>query len=85
MPDLTTNHAKADTAIFTVYSVLRSQGYTSPVVLVQAAYVAKKTIGLKHQLINTQSMSSAEMATSIIALHVIDYWMRSKFWVLRDK
>ena len=84
MPDLTTNHAEADTAIFTVYTVLRSQGYTSPVVLdteytddyVQAAYVAKKTPGLlcvkrKHQLINAQSPCSAEMAASIIALHVI--------------
>ena len=51
VPELACFQAEADTAMFTIYSVLRSDGYTAAVVLdtedtdnyVQAAYVAQRT------------------------------------------
>ena len=71
VPELTCLHAKADTAIFTIYSVLRSDGYKAAVVMdtedtdnyVQAAYVAQRTQGilclkLKHQLIDARPLYS---------------------------
>jgi len=50
VPELTCSHAEVDTAMLTIYSVLRSDSYTAAVVLdiedtynyVQAAYVAQK-------------------------------------------
>ena len=63
VPELTCFQAEADTAMFTIYSVLWSDGYTAAVVLdtedtdnyVQAAYVAQRMPGMlclkrKHQL-----------------------------------
>ena len=63
--ELTCFQAEADTAMFTMYSVLRSDGYTASVVLdtedtdnyMQAAYVVQRTPGMlclkrKHQLID---------------------------------
>jgi len=54
VPGLTCLHAEADTAMFTIYSVLRSDGCTAAVVLdtedtdnyMQAAYVAQRTPGI---------------------------------------
>ena len=84
MPELTCFQAEADTAIFTTYSILRSEGYTEAVVVdtedtdnyVQAAYVAQKTSGLmcikkKHQLISARCLCDEEMAECIIPLHVL--------------
>ena len=84
MPEFKCYHAEADTAMFTVYSVLRSEGYTAAVILdtedtdtyVQAAYVAQHVSGLlclkrKHQLITARCLCSEEMAASIIQLHVL--------------
>lgn len=83
MPQFTFSHAEADTVIFTTYSVLRSNGYTSPVVLdtkdtdnyVQAACVAPRTTGLlcvkrTTQFINARCLCSEPMSESIIALYV---------------
>ena len=77
-------HAEADMAIFTIYSVLRSDGYTAAVVLdtedtdnyVQAAYVAQRTPGIlclkrKHQLLDARHLCSEAMSASIIPLHVL--------------
>ena len=61
MPELECTQAEADTALFSIYTCLRSQGYKKPVVVdtedtenyVQAAYVADKSTGLlclKHKL-----------------------------------
>ena len=76
-------HAEADTAMFTIYSVLRN-GYAEAVVLdtedtdnyVQAAYVAHRTQGIlcmkrKHQLIDAQCLCSEAMSASVIPLHVL--------------
>ena len=63
VPEFTCSHAKADTARFTIYNALRSDGYTAAVVpdtedtdnYVQAAYVAQGTPGIscvKRQLID---------------------------------
>ena len=81
---LSCDHAEADTAMFTIYSVLRSEGYTKAVVLdtedtdnyVQAAYVAQMTSGLtllkrKHELISARCLCNEAMAASIIQLHVL--------------
>ena len=83
MPKLNFAH-EADTAIFTIYSVLRSEGYSEAVILdtedtdnyVQAAYVSQNTSGLmcvkrKHQLISARCLCDEAMATSIIPLHVL--------------
>jgi len=77
-------HAEADTAMFTIYSVLRSNGYAEAVVLdtedtdnyVQAAYVAHRTQGIlcvkrKHQLIDAQCLYSEAMYASMIPLYVL--------------
>ena len=84
VPELTCSHAEADTAMLTIYSVLRSNSYTAAVVLdtedtdnyVQAAYVAQKTTGIlcvkrKRQLIDARCLCSEAMAASIIPLHVL--------------
>jgi hypothetical protein len=84
VPELTCSHAEADTAMLTIYSVLRSDSYTAAVVLdtedtdnyVQAAYVAQKTTGIlcvkrKRQLIDARCLCSEAMAASIIPLHVL--------------
>jgi len=84
VPEFSCSHVEADTAMFTVYSVLRSSGYANPVIIdtedtdnyVQAAYVAHQTSGLlclkrKHQLINAQNLCNAEMSAVIIQLHVL--------------
>ena len=77
-------HADADTAFFTIYSVLRSQNYAQPLVmdsddtdiLQQAAYVANRTPGTlgikrKHNLIDAQQLYKDDMVDSLIPLHVI--------------
>ena len=84
MPDLCCTDAEADTAIFTVDSVLWSTGYKADVVLatedtdnyVQAAYVAHTTPGIlclkrKSQLINARGLCSKEMSASVIPLPVL--------------
>jgi len=66
-------HAEADTAMFTIYRVLRSNVYTEAVMLdtedadnyVQAAYVAHRTQGIlcvkrKHQLIDAQCVCAVK-------------------------
>ena len=53
MPELTYYHTEADTAMFTIYNILRLQGYSSPVILdtedtdnyVQAAHIAHRITG----------------------------------------
>ncbi len=53
VPELVCNHAEADTAMLTVYSVLRSMGYTQAVIIdtedtvnyVHAAYVGQQKQG----------------------------------------
>jgi len=77
-------HAEADTAMFSIYSVLRSKGYAEAVVLdtedtanyVQVAYVAHRTQGIlcvkrKHQLIDAQCLCIEAMSASMIPLHVL--------------
>ena len=84
VPELTCFQAEADTAMFTIYSVLRSDGYTAAVMLdtedtdnyVQVAYVAQRTPGMlclkrKHQLIDARRLCSQGMSESIIPLHVL--------------
>jgi hypothetical protein len=84
VPELICYHAEADTAMFTIYSVLRSDGYTAAVVLdkedtdnyVQGAYVAQKTPGLlcvkrKGQFIDARCLCNEEIVESIIPLHVL--------------
>ena len=83
MPELVCFQAEADTAMFTIYSKLRSDGYTAAVVLdtedtdnyVQAACVAQQTPGIlclksKQKLIDAKRLYS-EMSKTIIPLHVI--------------
>ena len=84
LPELVCFQAEADTAMFTMYSVLRSKGYKAAVVVdtedtdnyVQAAYVAHRTLGIlcikhKHQLIDAKCLCSEEMSQSVISVHVI--------------
>ena len=84
MPELECTQAEADTALFTIYSRIRAQGYKEPVVVdteatdnyVQAAFVAHKSPGLlclkrKHQLIDVSHLCSESMAEYIIPLHVL--------------
>lgn len=84
VPELLCFQAEADTAMFTMYSALRSDGYKAAVILdtedtdnyVQAAYVAHRTPGIlclkrKHRLIDAKRLCSEEMSQSIIPIHVI--------------
>lgn len=84
LPELLCFQAEADTAMFTMYSVLRSEGYKAAVILdtedsdnyVQAAYVAHMMPGVlclkrKHQLIDGKRLCSEDMSQSIIPIHVI--------------
>ena len=79
MPELLCFQAEADTAMFTMYSALRSDGYKAAVILdtedtdnyVQAAYVPHRTPGIlclkrKHRLIDAKRLCSEEMSQSII-------------------
>ena len=83
-PSLNCNHAEADTAMFTMYSVLRNQGYTSPVVMdtedtdnyTQSTYVANRVPGdlymkRKHQLVDAQQLCDQDLVDSLIPLHLI--------------
>jgi len=84
LPEFVCFQSEADTAMFTMYSVLRSKGYQAAVVVdtedtdnyVQAAYVAHRTPGIlsikrKHQLIDAKRLCSEEISRSIISVHVI--------------
>ena len=84
VPEFECYHAEADTAIFTIYIALRSDGYMEAVIIdtedtdnyVQAAYVAQQISGLlclkrKRELITARCLCSEEMAASIIPLHVL--------------
>lgn len=84
LPELLCFQAEADTAIFTMYSALRSDGYKAAVILdtedtdnyVQAAYVAHRTSGnlclkRKHRLIDAKRLCSEAISQSIIPIHVI--------------
>ena len=86
VPELECTQAEADTALFTIYSRIRSQGYKEPVVVdtedtdnyVQAAYVAHKSPGLlclkrKHQLIDVSHLCSK----SIYYTTACADWLRS--------
>ena len=77
-------HAEADTALFTLYGKLWSEGYSEAVVIdtedtdnyVQAAYVAQQISGLlclkrKSQLISARCLCDEAMAESLIPLHVL--------------
>lgn len=84
VPEFQCSHTEADTAMFTIYNILRSQGCEQAVVLdtedtdnyVQAAYVAQQTSGLlcvkrKREIISARCLCNEEMAASIIQLHVL--------------
>jgi len=84
LPELICFQAEANTAMFTIYSKLRSDGYTASVVLdtedtdnyVQATYVAQQTPGIlclkrKQKRIDAKRLCSEEMSETIIPLHVI--------------
>lgn len=84
VPELICFQAEADTAIFTLYSMLRSDGYKAAVIIdtedtdnyVQAAYVAHRTPGIlclkrKLKLIDPKQLCSKEMSEAIIPLHVL--------------
>jgi len=84
VPEFECLHVEADTAMFTIYNVLRPNGYAEAVVLdteetgnyVQAACVAQRTPGIlclkcKHQLIDAQCFCSEAMSASMIPLHVL--------------
>ncbi len=83
VPELPCSHTEADTAMFTIYSMLQSEGYTAAVVLdtgktgnyVQAAYVAQRAscllcVKCNPQLITAQCLCSEAMSASIIPLHI---------------
>ncbi|KAG7176100.1 hypothetical protein Hamer_G023844 [Homarus americanus] len=78
-PQFAYSHAEADTAIFFIYSVLRSESYTDAVILdtedtdnyKQAAYVAHQISGVlymkrKTQFITSQSLCDEEMAACTV-------------------
>lgn len=84
LQNLTCAHAEADTALFTLYGKLRSEGYSEAVVIdtedtdnyVQAAYVARQISGLlclkrKSQLISARCLCDEAMAESLIPLHIL--------------